>query len=54
MARRRMARPHAWNARGREYKPQFAVAVVCRDESEQRRLYRRLRRAGLEPKVLVL
>lgn len=54
MARRKLARPHAHDARGREYKPQYAVAVVCRDEPEQRRLYRRLRRAGLEPKVLVL
>jgi len=30
------------------------VAVVCADERHQQRLYRRLRRLGLDPKVLVL
>lgn len=39
-----------------KYKPQFAIGLVCLDERDQQRLYRRLSRLlpGREIKVLVI
>ncbi len=36
------------------YRPQFGLIVVCRDEPGQRRVYRRLRKLGYEPRVVTV
>ena len=48
------AAPYAADAKGRRYQPRYALAVECKDQRAQKRLYRRLRGMGLEPRVLVL
>lgn len=35
------------------YREQYGVIVLCSNESHQRKIYTRLRRAGLECKVVV-
>ncbi|MBX3396540.1 MAG: hypothetical protein KF841_14355 [Phycisphaerae bacterium] len=54
MKKGKTTRPHAADEKGIRYQPRFAVAIECRNERDQRRLYNRLRKSGLEPKVLVL
>ena len=49
--------PHAprfADDRGISYRPRYALAVECKSEKEQRRIYNTLRKLGLEPKVLAL
>jgi hypothetical protein len=37
-----------------KYREQYGVIVVCRDEAQQRRVYNRLSREGLNCKVVVV
>jgi len=53
-AKRKSPPPFAADRKPRPYRPRYGLALECRNEAEQRRLYRRLRQQGLEPKVLVL
>lgn len=37
---------------GFRYRPQYGLVVVCKDELHQRRVYARLQKLGLGPKVV--
>ena len=37
---------------GFKYKPQFGLVVPCKDEDQQRRIYARLVKLGMKPKVV--
>ena len=37
---------------GFKYRPQYGLILVCEDEAKQQRLYARLRKLGLTPKVV--
>lgn len=37
---------------GFQYKPKFGLLVPCQDEHEQQRLFARLTRLGMRPKVV--
>lgn len=37
---------------GFKYRPQYGLVVVCKDEAHQQRLYARLTKQGLAPKVV--
>jgi hypothetical protein len=50
----RSRRPRSRVATTFRYREQFGVIVVCTDEADQRRLYRRLSRDGLRVKVVVV
>lgn len=39
---------------GFSYKEQFAVVVICRDESEQEAVYNRLKKEGFKLKVVAV
>ena len=40
--------------RGFRYKEQYAVIVICRDETEQEEIYNRLRKEGYKLKVVAV
>lgn len=37
-----------------KYRPRYGVIVVCEDESDQQRVFERLRKDGLKLKVVVV
>jgi hypothetical protein len=51
---RRSYRPRNRSQIRFHYKEQFGVIVVCRSESDQRRVYHKLTRQGLACKVVVV
>lgn len=48
------AQPALFKKPGFRYRPQYGLVVVCRNEREQRQLYRRLHREGLKLRVVVV
>ena len=44
--------PRRQGENGFKYKPQFGLVVPCKDEDQQRRIYARLVKLGMTPKVV--